>query len=265
MHVSVQAGLFSEILHSEHDKGESKRVKGPSLNLGCIHDTHLKMKTVDLLSSSIPSISRTLFASYIFAENGKDRRIYTWAIHTSGRDPDVMAGIVFRKHTHISLVELMWIATDVNYRGEGYGTHLLRALLEDWFESGNYDYVMTYADISAVPFFRRLGFEESVPFPRDLYDPWVDKYSQSTLLCFRRKRSILPEQIFESGRNRSVHVLVWMDNVERFPSQVWVPAIILMVFINGQDLLVQYSYMQRIFHEILSVDSRRLKVDSSTA
>ena len=261
MHVTVPVGPIPDLKQRLRNMKDTKRSKGRAFARGCIHDIHLKTKIVDLLSASIPSINRSTFASYIFSEVGKDRRVYTWAIHTPDREQDVLAALVFRKHPNVSLIELMWIATDLNYRGEGYGTDLLQYLLHDWYESGNSDYVITHADISAVPFFSRFRFEDSVPFPRDLYDPWIDKYSQSRLLCLKLRRPL--GSVSRISGFQSVQILVRMDNVERYPSQVWADGIIL-AKLNDNDILVQYPFMLRMYEEILSVDSRRLRLGFSS-
>ncbi len=259
MHVLLPGGTQPEFMIRAEKTHDTKRHHGFSFTRKCIHDAYIKSKAVDLLSLSIPSIDRSIFASYIFSELGRERRIHTWGIYTSGKEQDVIAVVVFRKHAHISLIELMWIAIDANYRGEGYGTDMLQYLFRDWYEGGSFDYITTFSDVSAVGFFERFGFQASVPFPRDLYDPWIDKYSHSRLLCLPLRR--VNHLISYRREHTQILILVCIDNAERFPSQTWVEGIILVDF--SSDVLVQYPFSQRVFQEILSVHSHRLKVGPS--
>ena len=263
MHILFPVRKAHEI-HSGSPSGiakpNSKRISNPTFACKCIHDTESKLKVVRLLSSSIPSINKSVFESYILSEFGKDRRIYTWGIYTGGRDPEMVAAAVFRRHSHVSIIELMWMATDPSFRAEGFGTELVNNLAKDWYESGLCDYVLTFADISAVGFFERLGFLDAVPFPRDLWDPWIDKYSRSRLLC-------LPLRTIDGFEGRSevhqsVNVLVYVDNIESLTPQVWVNGVVLAG--SNTAVLVQYSYMQKTYQEYLSTDSRRLRENDSS-
>jgi N-acetylglutamate synthase-like GNAT family acetyltransferase len=258
MHILIPVRKANE-LHSKSlfgsRKYDSRRICSPTYVCKRIHDTDMKSKVVRLLSSSIPSIEKSLFESYILSELGRDRRIHTWGIYTCGRYPELVAAAVFRRHSHVSIIELMWIATDPSFRKEGFGTELITSLTNDWYDSGLCDYVLTFADISAVGFFERIGFQDSLPFPRDLWDPWIDKYSRSRMLCLPlRKIDFFKNRV---ERSKPVAILVYVDNIESFTPQIWVNGVVLVD--SNTVVLVQYSYLQKTYQEVLSRGSHRLR------
>jgi N-acetylglutamate synthase-like GNAT family acetyltransferase len=257
---SKRRGNFPVKIPLEPQERTRKRICDHSYSIKSLHDLDMKTRAVDLLAASIPSIDRTIFESYILSDMAKERHIHTWAILENGRDAGMISVVVFRKHCPVSIIELMWVATHEPYRSDGFGSEIIDRMAEDWYKLGVGDYVLTHADISAVGFFRRLGFQEFVPFPRDLSDPWIDKYSQSQLMCLSLMK-FDPAEDYEAS-NLPLQILVFVDNVDRSAAHIWVDAIVLKDF--QQRVLVQYSYMQRIYHEILPCVSRRLKFNFSS-
>jgi GNAT superfamily N-acetyltransferase len=208
-----------------------------------------------LLSEAISSIDRATISRYVFSPAARSRKIHTWAIVPREAKPSVKSVAVFREHQHVSIIELIFVATASEYRGEGYGSFLINSLISKWTETESVTYVLTYADISAIRFFKSIGFTHEVPFPRDLIDPWIDKYSGSLLMVYQIIR--VKKQPSISSLPKMVKVLVFKDNTDRFAEELWCTAVVL----SSKDCIicVQYAYMHRIYTEYLPIFSPRLR------
>ncbi len=216
-------------------------------------DFQSKNSAVELVCNSIPSLSTDHVHSSVFRSVGGSK-VHTWGIVTRDRRQKLLSTIVFRKHSRLEIVELLYIATNYEHRGFGFGRHLLDELISIWKDEG-YSYVLTHADLSASGFFERLSFNMSTPFPRDLFDAWVDKYSKSVLMC----RALYEPGLYddESRTYKLVSILIASENTDKSPVETWVCGSLL--YESDDIVMVQYSFHQRLYTEILHYCSKRLQ------
>jgi len=228
---------------------------GTKMTPSCIFDTATKHQACDVISQTISSVDPNVIQRYVFSPASKRRKVHTWALQTRGQGPQIISVAVFREHSHVSIIELIFVATSPPYQGTGFGFQLVNSLFDKWASSESIAYVLTYADASAVGFFRRLGFTELVPFPREVMDPWVDRYSSSLLMCCQlTQRRFGPIQ---RPIHRAVEVLVFVDNIDKFAEEIWCHAIVMGCLENAVQ--IQYAYMLRVYCELLPISSSRLR------
>jgi len=220
-----------------------------------IFDAETKSEATRVLATGISSISRDCIEACVFSKHERSG-FHTWALCARGvHGAQVLSTVVFRRHAKVSIIELGLIATDRDWRGSGYGSKLIHHMLQTWKGEG-YEYVVTFADLTAVPFFESVGFRSHIPVPRDLFDCWIDKYSQSVLMCFCMHHPMLTDVI--TSDTEPVEVLVFMDNVDRRPSERWVKGVV--TDVQGERVRVTYSYELRTYSEWLPEESIRLRL-----
>ena len=224
-----------------------------STKISCLYDEISKTRACEILSESIPSLCPSLITRCVFSQSERSK-VHTWALTTRGSRPDIISTVVFRRHARLSFVELIYIATATGSRGDGFGKYFLQSMIDKWLLD-SMSHVITHADLSAVPFFEKMGFSTTIPFPRDFYEPWVDKYSKSVLMCLSLYEISIPRQISKPGG--LVKVLIQMDNVDKYAKEIWVDGFV--IHDNEDVTIIQYSYQQRTYNEVLPVESIRLK------
>lgn len=215
-------------------------------------DYESKMGAVALICESIPSLDGGYVKALILGAV-KGAKVHTWGVTTPGSGQRLLSTIVFRKHYRLEIVELLYIATDTTHRATGFGRYLLEDLVSNWKDEG-YSYVLTHADFSAAGFFERLSFNMSTPFPRELFDTWVDRYSSSILMC----RSLSEPVGFDGDRSdcKRIKILIASENTDKSPIETWVTG--RLMYEREAFVLVQYSYHQRLYSELLRICSKRL-------
>lgn len=220
----------------------------------CLLDSESKTRAAAILTDMISSVDADAVRKAVFCSPERSR-FQTWGLCTRSMHNTIIAAMTFRRHVKLGLIELGLVACSREYQGEGFGGQFLRLMMDKWRREGMTN-IIVFADFSAMGFFRSVGFSLDVPFPRDLYDCWIDKYSQSVLMCFCF--FTLSGDMFPSASPTEVDVLVFVDNTDKNSSQTWVTGLVLRE--SDESVTVQYSYFLRTYTETLSVDSIRLKL-----
>ena len=231
-----------------------------STQIARILDCESKTEAIRILAEGISSIPEPCISGCVFSSSER-LRFHTWGLYTrTANKPKLISVVVFRRHVRLGLIELRLVATDKGRRRGGCGTQLLHHLTGQWKAEG-FSYVMTFADPSAVPFFASLRFASKIPFPRDLYDCWIDKYSHSVLMCQELEGHPFDNHIADAVE--FVEVLVFIENSDRRPVEVWVQGIASEHVDAAHLVEVVYSYQLRTYREWLSEDSVRIRLPTS--
>lgn len=216
-------------------------------------DFDSKSQAVKILVSQIPSVHSRSISACVFDATGR-YRYHTWALcHPRSGGGQIVSTMVFRRHVRVGIIELTYVASSPEYQGEGYGSFFIRSMIQRWKEEG-FAYVLTFADRNAVGFFESMGFTGSIPPPRDVYDIWIDKFSESLHMCY----TLYPPEAPLETRSMQfyVQVLVYLENVDKCPRSIWAAGIA--TDSTGECITVQYSYMLKTYTESLPIDSVRL-------
>ncbi len=217
-------------------------------------DSCTKSQAIEILTSSITSINPDCIRKCVFS-NGTRSGFHTWGlVIRAGQESLVLSTVVFRVHRRLGLVEVSLIASRQEYRSSGLGSILLSKLISIWRDDG-LEYVVTFADLNAIRFFEAIGFTSSIPFPRRLYDPWIDKYSHSLFICLHLHGHSAAVQ--EVCALEPVEILVAIDYVGNRHHETWVKGF--SVASNPNRMTVEYSFMLRNHRESLAIDSIRVR------
>ena len=219
-----------------------------------------KSHAFDILSDSIRSVGSTIISHCVYSTGGKSGH-HTWGLCTRGAPiSSILSTTVFRKFRRLGFVELTYIATAEDYRRDGFGSYLLKSMLNIW-QGEEMAYVFTFADFGAVKFFENNGFSRNIPVPRDLYDGWIDKYSNSVLMCRCLTQTTLHKTVILTAETPLLlELLVYIENVAKYADEIWVNARVL--YSSDTWVGVQYSIWLRNYAEVLPLDSPRIRFTS---
>jgi GNAT superfamily N-acetyltransferase len=212
-----------------------------------------KIKAARLVCESVPSLHPEHVQRNLLRSTGPGK-VHAWGLFSKGNEDFLISVVVFRRHAKLELIEMLYIATRDEFRGDGFGKYLLDQMTCHWRTTGC-AYVLVHADFSAVGFFNKASFSAHIPFPRVLFDAWIDRYSSAVLLCLNLvgvgcESSLIPSL-------RRVSILVQSENTDKCPDETWVDAYL--VAECDSLAIVQYAFHQRLYCETLSVASVRLQ------
>jgi N-acetylglutamate synthase-like GNAT family acetyltransferase len=221
-------------------------------------DLDSKMKAVQILKEQISSLSGDAIEKYVLSRE-QITRFHIWGLCAKGSiSSEIICVVVFRRHPRLGLIELNLIACKSSYCGEGFGSFFLKAMLGKWKSEG-FAHVLTFADFCAVRFFETVGFSHKLSMPRDLYDTWIDKYSLATIMGIQLLHETATAKCsIELNDAVAVDVLVFYENVDRRPREIWAPGLALRQ--SELSVLVQYSFRLATFVETLPIESPRIRL-----
>ncbi|KAL0219415.1 hypothetical protein P9112_005068 [Eukaryota sp. TZLM1-RC] len=93
----------------------------------------------------------------------------------------LIGGVCFRPHSSQKLIEIVFLAIHEPIRKIGFGTRLMNQM-KHWAISNDYDFILTYADDSAIGYFQKQGFTQTITTERDRYGGWIKDYNGATLM-----------------------------------------------------------------------------------
>ena len=73
---------------------------------------------------------------------------------------EIIGGICYRPFLHRKFVEIVFAAVRSNEQVKGYGSAIMNQLKEQVKASGDYRYLITYADNYAIGYFKKQGFTQ---------------------------------------------------------------------------------------------------------
>ncbi|KAL0233229.1 hypothetical protein GEMRC1_011974 [Eukaryota sp. GEM-RC1] len=93
----------------------------------------------------------------------------------------LIGGVCFKPHEPQGLIEIVFLAITERIRKTGHGTRLMNHM-KDWAIKESFQFILTYADDSAIGYFQKQGFTKKITMPRDRYGGWIKDYNGATLM-----------------------------------------------------------------------------------
>ncbi|XP_065897152.1 histone acetyltransferase KAT2A-like isoform X2 [Dysidea avara] len=97
------------------------------------------------------------------------------------KENTVIGGICFRMFPTQNFLEIVFCAIAANEQVKGYGTHMMNTL-KDYAIRHNILHFLTYADESAIGYFRKQGFSRDIKLSRQAYLGYIKDYEGATLM-----------------------------------------------------------------------------------
>jgi histone acetyltransferase len=109
----------------------------------------------------------------------------------------VVGGITYRPFKHRKFAEVVFCAVLSDEQAKGYGAHLMSHLKDYIKASSNMMHLLTYADNSAIPYFKKQGFTKEITLDDSIWKGCIKDYEGGTLM----QCSMLPRvRYLEVGR-----------------------------------------------------------------
>jgi len=96
-------------------------------------------------------------------------------------DGDVLGGICFRPFLKEDFAEIAFCAVSMSQQVRGYGTFIMACVKTYLQHMGIYN-ILTYADNSAISYFKRQGFTLEIFLKRELWQRRIKDYKGATLV-----------------------------------------------------------------------------------
>lgn len=93
----------------------------------------------------------------------------------------VLGGICFRPFPNLDFAEIAFCAVSSKQQIRGYGAHLM-AQVKTYLQAMDIYNILTYADNSAVGYFKRQGFTLEINFNPDIWKHCIKDYQGATLI-----------------------------------------------------------------------------------
>ncbi|KAI3571225.1 Bromodomain-containing protein [Fusarium oxysporum f. sp. albedinis] len=109
----------------------------------------------------------------------------------------VVGGITYRPFKHRKFAEIVFCAVLSDEQAKGYGAHLMSHLKDYIKASSNMMHLLTYADNSAIPYFKKQGFTKEITLDDSIWKGCIKDYEGGSLM----QCSMLPRiRYLEVGR-----------------------------------------------------------------
>uniref|UniRef100_A0AC35U263 Histone acetyltransferase n=1 Tax=Rhabditophanes sp. KR3021 TaxID=114890 RepID=A0AC35U263_9BILA len=93
----------------------------------------------------------------------------------------VIAGICFREFKKRGFAEIVFCAVDHGHQAKGYGT-LVMTLMKTYMNIAGIRFMLTYADNDAEGYFKKHGFQETIPLDEGVYKNYIKQYDGAKLM-----------------------------------------------------------------------------------
>lgn len=124
------------------------------------------------------------------------------------KDGTVMGGVCFRLFPERDFAEIAFCAVSSRQQIRGYGGHLM-AHVKTYLQTLDIHNILTYADNSAVGYFKRQGFTLAINFDPEIWTKCIKDYQGATLIHCR----INPQVDY-------LHMNVIIDRQKKFASSL---------------------------------------------
>jgi len=133
-------------------------------------------------------------------------------------DNKVYGGVTFKTWRQKRFIEIAFFALSYILQGQGYGTILMNHL-KQLTKTEGIRYFLTYADNTAIGFFRKQGFSDKITFDSRKWKRFIKFYTDSTLMQFTIKNNNIIEDYDWNpctvcGLNDVTPFMICCDNCE---------------------------------------------------
>ncbi|KAK8095189.1 histone acetyltransferase NGF-1 [Apiospora kogelbergensis] len=110
---------------------------------------------------------------------------------------EVVGGITYRPFKGLQFAEIVFCAISSEQQVRGYGAHLMSHLKDYVKATSDVMHLLTYADNSAIGYFKKQGFTKEITLPRSVWMGRIKDYEGGTIM----QCSMLPRvRYLEMGR-----------------------------------------------------------------
>ncbi len=94
----------------------------------------------------------------------------------------VVGGCTFRPFVKQGFVEVVFLVVNPNTTNKGLGSLIMTEVKTFVNTSMKIDYLLTYADNTAIDFFKKQGFSKDITLPRTRWAGYIKDYTKATLM-----------------------------------------------------------------------------------
>ncbi|XP_034490434.1 histone acetyltransferase KAT2A-like [Drosophila innubila] len=126
-----------------------------------------------LFSHQLPKMPREYISRMVFDPKHKNLALI--------KSKQTIGGICFRTFASQGFTEIVFCAVLMSEQMRGYGSHLMNHL-KDYIVPKGIKNLLTFADLNAIGYFKKLGFSHKIRLARPVYHGYIKEYSGATLM-----------------------------------------------------------------------------------
>ncbi|KAL0228285.1 hypothetical protein RCL1_004428 [Eukaryota sp. TZLM3-RCL] len=171
---------------SRDEKAKELEDKG-LLSFRCITNDGQEKTLADLyrycsiIFEMLPNMPKEYIVRLVFDQGHQVLLCEQTEIGINTRETKIIGGVCFKTHEPVQLVEIVFLAITEPIRKAGYGTRLMNHM-KHWSITRSFDFILTYADDSAIGYFQKQGFSKNITRPREKYGGFIKDYNGATLM-----------------------------------------------------------------------------------
>ncbi len=132
----------------------------------------------NIISRQLPKMPKEYIVKLVFDRNHECMAILRSSAHR------IIGGICYRMYRDQRFAEIAFLAISQSEQYKGYGTRLMNKMKESMQKQG-IEFLMTYADNSAIDYFQKNGFTKEYRMPQDRWKGYIKDYEGGTLMeCY---------------------------------------------------------------------------------
>lgn len=97
----------------------------------------------------------------------------------------MVGGCTFRPFVKQGFVEIVFLAVNPNTTNRGLGSLIMSEVKTYVLTELKVEYMLTYADNTAIEFFKKQGFQRDVTLPRSKWAGYIKDYTKATLMEYQ--------------------------------------------------------------------------------
>ncbi|KAG0317030.1 histone acetyltransferase [Dissophora globulifera] len=129
----------------------------------------------NLFQKQLPNMPREYIARLVY-----DRNHHSMAIVKAPLT--VLGGIAYRLFNRRKFAEIVFFAITSTEQVKGYGSHLMNHVKDYISETTDVQHFLTYADNSAIGYFKKQGFTKEITLDRSIWMGYIKDYEGGTIM-----------------------------------------------------------------------------------
>ena len=128
----------------------------------------------EVISKQLPEMPKSYIMRALFDGNHQ-----SLCVSKHGK---VVGGCTFRPLVKQNFVEVVFLAVNPNTMSKGLGSLIMSEVKTYSYTELKVEYLLTYADNTAIEFFKKQGFQRDVTLARSKWSGYIKDYTKATLM-----------------------------------------------------------------------------------
>ena len=179
-HISALSPSTKKLCGAE---AEAALTKGDALEVRVVTDSKspdgwaLLVGLKEEISKQLPEMPKSYIMRALFDGNHQSLCVSKYG--------KVVGGCAFRPLVKQNFVEVVFLAVNQNTKSKGLGSLIMSEVKAYSYSELKVEYLLTYADNTAIEFFKKQGFQRDITLARSKWSGYIKDYTKALLMEYR--------------------------------------------------------------------------------